>query len=136
MRRMNQKRFIIFTTILANIFAKNENDFDNWNEKEANKCTAPKEKQVKHEQGKSDLYEKYGKLSCDTSLANWLDSTKDPDALSYKNYNENDQPLDSKNPKIVIDFGYFQQAYGGIDFKGIYSMLALMMSFTNVKDYY
>ena len=127
MRRMNQKRFIIFTTIFANIFAKNENDFDNLNEEEVNKCTAPKEKQVKHDQGKSDLYERYSKLSCGTSLENWLDSTKDPDVLSYKNYDEIDPPLDNANPKIVIDFGYFQQAYGGINFKGIYFMLALMM---------
>ena len=127
MRRMNQKRFIIFTTIFANIFAKNENDFDNLNEEEMNKCNAPKEKQVKHDQGKSDLYERYSKLSCGTSLENWLDSTKDPDVLSYKNYNEIDLPLDNANPKIVIDFGYFQQAYGGINFKGIYFMLALMM---------
>ena len=73
---------------------------------------------------KSDACEKSGKISCNNSLSNWLDSTQDPNWLSYVKYNENDQPLDSENPEIVIDFLYFQQSYGGIEFKGIFEKLA------------
>ena len=42
----------------------------------------------------------------------------------YVKYTQNDQPLDSENPEIVIDFVYFQQSYGGIEFKGIFEKLA------------
>ena len=73
---------------------------------------------------KSDAYEKSGKVNCNSSLSNWLDSMQDPNVLSYVKYTQNDQPLDSKNPKIVIDFVYFQQSYGGIEFKGICGRLA------------
>ena len=74
---------------------------------------------------KSDAYEKSGKLTCNNSLSNWLDSTQNPNILSYVKYNEDDQPLDSENPKIMIDLVYFQQSYGGIEFKGIFEKLAI-----------
>ena len=96
---MNQGIFIIFTTICVCIYGKNERDFDNWDKKGTDKCS------------------KFGKLSCNTSLANWLESIKDPNLLSYQKYNENDQPLDSENLEILIDFTYIQQAYGGVEMK-------------------
>ena len=57
--------------------------------------------------------EKFGKLNCGTSLADWLESVEDPKILSNQKYSKNYKPLDIENPEIEIDFRYLQQGYNG-----------------------